>query len=434
MARQYVETAVIGAGQQGCAAAAALQDLGHDSVVFEKAEIGQAWAHERWDSLQVGSGNRSVRFPGCEYDGDDPDGFMPGREVAERLRRYVAQRDLRVVEHSPVEAVECPPAVSDRDDVRFSLRLSTGDVVDARNVVAAMGGYVVPRVPDAASDIDPSINQMHSRYYRNPAALPDGAVLVVGAGISGQQIADELADAGRRVYMSVGRHRIFPRSYRGRDMGEWMYVFGLHVDYCAIGPTDGARLPGLPVIGVKAGAELNLGTLADKGVMLVGSVRVAHGARLLLKDNVIAIAEESARSLRDVVDKIDAGLRRRGFTAGDPHPRPDVNMANIADFGEDLDLTGHGITSVIWCTGFGVDYRILPVRALDGSGAPVHDGIFGTIPGLYYAGLPDADSLAPTAIAATVDIGRSIADQIRIDAVMRSGRGGSVVPEFTSAT
>ncbi|MFI1884420.1 NAD(P)-binding domain-containing protein [Streptomyces jumonjinensis] len=280
--------------------AASLQELGRESVVLERGEIGQAWGRERWDSLLVGSGNRSVRFPGWEYDGDDPDGFTPGRELARHLRRYAEERNLRVRQHTAVREVECPPYASDRDEVRCRTHLSDGGSIESRNLVVAVGGYAAPRVPALAADIDPAVTQMHSHHYRNSESLPDGAVLVVGAGISGQQIADELVDAGRGVFLSVGRHGAWPRHYRGLSLHEWMSVFSLDEEYVRVGTSGGGPaevLPGLPVAAVKDGSgDLNLGTLAGKGVVLVGSARAAEGRTLLLEDNVVAVAEASARA------------------------------------------------------------------------------------------------------------------------------------------
>ncbi|MFI1018625.1 flavin-containing monooxygenase [Streptomyces sp. NPDC020965] len=429
---EYAETVIIGAGQQGCGVAASLQELGRESVVLERGEIGQAWGRERWDSLLVGSGNRSVRFPGWEYDGDDPDGFMPGRELARHLRCYAEKRDLQVRQHTAVREVECPPDASDRDEVRFRAHLSDGGSIESRNLVVAVGGYAAPRVPALAADIDPSVTQMHSHHYRNSESLPDGAVLVVGAGISGQQIADELADAGRGVFLSVGRHGAWPRHYRGRSLHEWMFVFALDEEYVRAGIGAGTStevLPGLPVAAVKDGSgDLNLGTLAGKGVVLVGSARAANGQTLLLEDNVVAIAEASARSFRQVIDTIDTGIRERGYPVPEQRPAPGVDMDRISPYGDSLDLARQGITSIIWCTGFGPDYRILPARLLDDHGAPLQrKGILGAIPGLYYAGLPDGNSLAPVAIGANVENGRFIARGIHVDHVMRSGSPASVI-------
>ncbi|WP_030682519.1 flavin-containing monooxygenase [Streptomyces sp. NRRL B-1347] len=421
---EYAETVVIGAGQQGCGVAGALQERGRDALVLERAEIGQAWAHERWDSLLIGSGNRSVRFPGWEYEGDDPYGCPSGPELARLLRRYVTERGLRVRQHTPVRQVECPPGASARDDVRFRTHLATGGVVESRNLVAAVGGYAAPRTPTLAADVARAVHQLHSHGYRNPASLPDGAVLVVGAGISGQQIADELADAGRRTFLAVGRHRAWPRRYRGRSIQEWLGALpSLYEEFGAVGGDGGPVLPGLPVTAVRdKRGDLNLGTLAAKGVTLVGSVRAADGHELHLKDNVVAVAEESARSFRRAVDIIDTRVRRQGFAVPQERPAPEVPLAHVADFGERLDLARHGITTIVWCTGFGPDYRILPNHVLDEHGAPVREkGLLGALPGLYYAGLPDGNSIAPVGIEANVENGRSIARLIHVDHVLRSG-------------
>ncbi|WP_019972213.1 hypothetical protein [Mycobacterium sp. 141] len=165
-----------------------------------------------------------------------------------------------------------------------------------------------------------------------------------------------------------------------------MYVFSLYDDFVTAGSdSDATKLPGLPVSGVKdGGAELNLGTLAENGV---------------------DIAEEFALSFRAVIDKIDAGLRDRGFDT-------------------QLDLARHGISTILWCTGFAPDYRILPSHVLDENGVPLQQGgILGVIPGLYYAGLPDGNSLARAGIAAVADNGRFIARHIHIDTRCGPARG-----------
>ncbi|ARX81285.1 NAD(P)/FAD-dependent oxidoreductase [Streptomyces alboflavus] len=188
-------------------------------------------------------------------------------------------------------------------------------------------------------------------------------------------------------------------------------------------------LPGLPVTAVRdKSGDLNLATLAAKGVVLVGSARAADGGSLVLEDNVVAVAEESARSFREATDLIDTRIRQRGFVAPEEHPAPVVDMDRIAGFGERLDLARHRVTSIVWCTGFGPDYRILPAHVLDEHGAPLQQkGLLGALPGLYYAGLPDGNSLAPVAISASVENGRFIARQIHIDHVLRSGTSASVI-------
>lgn len=428
MGNEYVETVIVGAGQQGCGVAGALREIGHEAIAFEKGEVGQRWAHERWDSLLVGSGNRSIRLLGWDYDGDNPLALPSGPQIAAHLRRYVRDRGLTVREHTPVQAVESRFGAAG-DDVRFRTRLHDGTTVESRNLVAAIGGYARPRKPILSCDIDSAVHQIHSSDYRNPDSLPDGSVLVVGAGISGQQIADELVETGRRVFLSVGRHRAWPRHYRGRTIHEWMHVFALYEDFVTAGPAGSSRLAGLPVCGNRLGtAELNLGTLAEKGVVLVGSARGARGRELTLEDNVLDIAEESALAFRAVINKIDAGLRDRGFVAAEDATKPVVNLDAITGFGTRLDLAHHGISTILWCTGFRPDYQLLPAEALDENGAPLQQGgIFGALPGLYYAGLPDGDSLARTGLAAVADNGRFIARQIHIDHLMRTQSPESLI-------
>lgn len=429
MGSEYVETVVVGAGQQGCAVAAALQELGRDAVVLERGEIGQAWAHERWDSLRVGSGNRTVLLPGWEYDGDDPDGHMSGPELARHLRRYVETRGLRVREHTAAGNVECLPDATGTSEVRFRTYPDSGDVLESRNLVAAVGGYACPRVPALASAVNPAVTQLHARDYRNPRSLPEGAVLVVGAGISGQQIADELLDAGRSVFFSVGRHRAWPSRYRGRGIHDWMAAFALYEEFVRAsdaGGSDPSNLPGLPVCATQDWTEdLNLGTLSRKGAMLLGSVRTARHDVLGLEDNVDLVVAESSRSYRRVTTMIDDGIRQRGFPAPEHGSPSGIDPVRYEDFGAELDLTRRGVTTILWCTGFGPDYRILPSHVLDGHGAPIQEkGIFGVLPGLYYAGLPDGDSLHPTGIPAATENGRTIARLVHLDHTLRCPSDG----------
>lgn len=297
MGTEFVETAVIGGGQQGCSVAGSLARLGYQAVVFERGETGQTWARERWESLRVNTPNRTVTFPGMPYDGDDPEGYMPAREVALLLRRYVAETGVEVREHTAVRAVEAPVEDPSRQDARFRLHLENGDTVESRNVVAALGGYSSPRLPELTARIDPSVTQLHTRYYRDPQSLPPGAVLVVGSGNSGQQIAEDLRDAGRQVYLAVGRHKTSPRRYRGAQVLDWLQLLPLegNLESASGGRGDSAVLPGVSVLSGKAGGQdLSLTVLAGKGVTLVGTVRGAHGGTLLLEDNVRAIAQAAA--------------------------------------------------------------------------------------------------------------------------------------------
>jgi putative flavoprotein involved in K+ transport len=422
MGTEFVETVVVGGGQQGCGVAGSLSQLGYEALVLERGEIGQAWAHERWDSLCINTPNRTVTFPGRPYDGDEPEGYMPGHEVAQRLRHYVAEMGIQVREHTPVRMVESPIDGPCRDDARFRVHLDNGEVIEARNVVAALGGYSSPRIPDAASGIDPSITQLHTRYYRNPESLPDGAVLVVGAGSSGQQIAEDLREAGRDVYLAVGRHKTAPRRYRGAQVLDWLQLLAIegNLESASGGRGDESALPGVSVLSGKGGGrELNLSILAKKGVTLVGTVRDAQGSVLLLEDNVRSIAQAANRAERELLEAIDAAIEQRGLVVPEQPPFVAVDTSVLSDYGDKLDLVANEITTIIWATGFVPDYRILPDSALDENGMPVRRKGVGTLPGLYYAGLPEGGSVMPLLIAATRTQAEVVSWQIHMDNTLR---------------
>jgi putative flavoprotein involved in K+ transport len=432
----FVETVVIGGGQQGCGVAGSLARLGYPAVVLERGEIGQAWAHERWDSLCINTPNRTVAFPGRPYDGADPEGFMPARDVARRLRRYVAELGIEVREHCPVRNVASPIDAASHADARFRVHLANGATIESRNLVAALGGYCAPRIPDVAGAIDPSVTQLHTRYYRNPGSLPAGAVLVVGAGSSGQQVAEDLREAGREVYLAVGRHKTAPRHYRGAGVLDWLQLMSIsgNLESASGGRGDSPALPGVSVLsGKNGGRDLNLAILAEQGVILVGSVRGAQGDILLLENNVRAITQHAASAERELLAAIDRAIDQRGLVVPDPAPTPVFDTSLIADYGEKLDLTAHNITTIIWATGFVPDYRILPEAALDAHGVPLHDRGIGTLPGLYYAGLPENGSVMPLLIAATRVSGEFVARQIHMDNVLRHGSPTAFARLWTSA-
>ncbi|MFC4592010.1 flavin-containing monooxygenase [Sphaerisporangium corydalis] len=422
MGAEYVETVVVGGGQQGCSVAGALHRLGYQALVIERGEIGQAWANERWDSLRVNTPNRTVAFPDWAYDGDDPEGYMPAREVAERLRRYVAAMGFQVREHTSVRMVEFPIGEAFHEGARFRVRLDDGEVVEARNVVAALGGYSSPRIPEVAAGVDPSVTQLHTRYYRNPESLPSGAVLIVGAGNSGQQIADDLREAGREVYLAVGGHKTAPRRYRGAQILDWLQLLlpEGNLETASGGRGDSPVLPGVSVLsGKDGGQDLSLPILAAKGVTLVGSVRGASGGVLWLEDNVRAVARAAAHKESELLKAIDTAIEQRGLVVPEADPAPEYDPSLIADHGGMLDLVAGGITTIIWATGFVPDYGILPAGALGENGMPAHRRGLGTLPGLYYAGLPESGSVMPLLIAATRNQAERVARHIQMDNTLR---------------
>ncbi|GAA4930618.1 putative flavoprotein involved in K+ transport [Actinomycetospora succinea] len=371
-----MDAIVIGAGQAGLAMSRCLTRRGVGHVVLERGRVGQRWRRERWDSFTLLSPNWQTRLPEGAYTGPDPDGFMTGREVVAMLDDYAAHTGADVREGVTVRAV-------DPDADGWRVRTDRGDLV-APAVVVATGDLDVPAVPVVAADLPPHVVQLHTRDYRRPGALPPGGVLVVGAGPSGQQIAGELARAGRTVHLAVGRHKCLPRRYRGHDTYWWMDRMGTLTRTRESLPDPSAtRTPNAVLTG--GTRDLDLHRLVAEGVVPHGRLVGVRGTVAAFDDTLpamVAEAEDNAVRFRAKVDGFvaRAGLDVPAEPARLPRPAPWA-----AEAGRELDLGG--ITSVVWATGFRRDFSWVHAPVLDDAGEPVqHRGVTAA-GGLYFLGL-----------------------------------------------
>ena len=256
------ETIVIGAGQAGLAMSSCLTELGRDHVVLERGRMAERWRSERWQSLRLLTPNWMSRLPGWEYDGADPGGYMTAPALVDYLGRYAASFAAPVAEDTTVEIVE--PNLDG-----YRVVTDRGSWI-ARNVVIATGWCDRPLVPAAATGLSPDVHQTSPTAYWNPAQLPDGGVLVVGASASGVQMADELNASGREVVLAVGRHTRLPRRYRGMDICWWLERLGvLHKTIDEVtDPRSARREPSLQLVGRAAGENLDLVALARAAVFV----------------------------------------------------------------------------------------------------------------------------------------------------------------------
>ncbi|MGO9358414.1 MAG: NAD(P)-binding domain-containing protein, partial [Xanthobacteraceae bacterium] len=211
----HIPVVIVGGGQAGLSASACLTQRGIEHVVFEKHSAMHVWKDRRWDNFCLVTPNWQCQLPGHPYSGPDPHGFMKKDEINAYLDGFKARVD------APLREGVAVTRVAARDDGLFDVTTSQG-AFTASSVVAASGGYTVPIIPRAAERLSKQIRQLHSEQYRSAQALPPGAVLVVGSGQSGAQIAEDLHLAGRKVHLAVGDAPRCARFYRGRDVVAWL--------------------------------------------------------------------------------------------------------------------------------------------------------------------------------------------------------------------
>lgn len=377
---EKVETLVVGGGQAGLAMSEHLSNCGVSHLVLERHRIAERWRSERWDSLVANGPAWHDRFPGMEFSDIDPDAFPPKERVADYFVAYAEMIAAPIRCGVEVKEVQ-------RNVGRPGFRVETSDgVIEANSLVVATGPFQRPVIPAVVPE-DAGIMQIHSNAYRNPGQLPEGAVLVVGAGSSGAQIADELLRTGKRVYLSVGPHDRPPRSYRGRDFVWWLGVLGKW-DAAALEP--GMEHVTIAVSGAQGGHTVDFRRLAKQGMTLVGRTEsFKNGVMHFATDLADNIAQGDANTL-SVLDEADAYVARNGL---DLPEEPEARKFGsdpqcVTDPILELNLAEAGITSIVWATGFSVDYSWLKVDALDEEGKPKHQRGISAEPGVYFLGLP----------------------------------------------
>jgi putative flavoprotein involved in K+ transport len=378
MTVESIETLVVGAGQAGVAMSEHLGRAGVPHLVFERDRIAERWRTGRWDSLVANGPAWHDRFPGLAFAGD-PDAFAPKEAVADYFVAYA--RRIGAPIRCGVEVTEVRRLAG-----RSGFRVETSrGPIEAGAVVAATGPFQRPAMPRIVPE-DAGVMQIHSAAYRNPGQLPPGATLVVGAGASGAQIAEELLRAGRRVFVSIGPHDRPPRRYRGRDNVWWLGV---------LNKWDAAAAPGakhvtFAVSGAYGGATVDFRRLAARGVTLLGRAESCHDGVLRFAPGLAETLVAGDRNYLSVLDEADAWVARNGADLPEePEARaipPDpacVTQPILA-----LDLAAEGIGSIVWATGYGLDFGWLKVDAFDAAGRPKHQRGVSAEPGVYFLGLP----------------------------------------------
>jgi len=378
---QEIEVAVIGGGQAGLSISWYLKRAGIEHLVFEKNTAAHEWRDGRWDSFCLVTPNWQCRLPGFAYDGDDPHGFMVKDDIVDYLQRFIKSFAPPLREHEAIVQVRANAAGD------FDIKTTRGRY-RTKQVVIATGGYQTPFVPRQAERLPATIFQIHSSAYRNPQMLPDGPVLVVGTGQSGCQMAEDLHLAGREVHLCVGTAPRSPRVYRGKEVTDWLTESGYYNIPLEQHPQKETvrEKTNHYLTGRDGGREIDLRKFALEGMKLYGRFKDISDSRFLFEPDLKRNLDQADVSYNNIRANIDLYIAQNQIDAPteaayQPPWQPEREPL-------ELDYVAAGIRSVIWCIGFGTDYRWAELPVFDGRNQPVHQRGVSPVPGLYFVGLP----------------------------------------------
>jgi putative flavoprotein involved in K+ transport len=407
---ESVDVLIVGGGHAGLAMSDLLTPAGREHLVVERrARLGGGW-QDRWDEFRLVTPNWTASFPGWDYAGADPDGFMSRDEITARVAQYADIVGAPVALDTEIHRVT---------PVRGGFRATTSrGLLTARQVVVATGSYHTPRVPQLAHRITDRVTQIHSHSYKNAAALPAGGVLIVGSGQTGVQLAEELSEAGRQVYVSVGNAGRVPRRYRGRDIFRWL------VDLLRHGAEHGVSLPTVDQLpdprlkfsampnlsGHGGGHDTNLRQYAANGIRLAGRLTDANVEHITFAGDLASSLDRSDKFFDERLrTKIDTYIDRAGI---DTPPDDRIEITHQPQEVTDLHLRDAGISTIIWATGYALDYGWIDVPILDELGYPRHVRGVAAVPGLYFLGLLWQHSQASASLVGPEFDGPYLVDQM----------------------
>jgi putative flavoprotein involved in K+ transport len=404
MLAEHVETLVVGGGQAGLAMSDMLSRRGKPHLVLERGRIAERWQSERWDGLRFQFPNWSVRLADCPFPHTDPDGFATSGEIVDYLHAYATRIG------APIRCGVAVTALRRNENGKEYVAETSAGSIRATNVVIATGPYQRPVFPDP-SFTDDSLFQVHASAYKSPEQLPAGAVLIVGSGASGAQIAEELVRAGRRVYLSVGRHKRMPRRYRGHDLIRWLAAMGVdQTPLAARGPD--ATLP--LITGAYGGHTIDFREFVSQGITLVGRLQSVRDGILHFADDLSESLAYGDAAYDAFLDRVDCWVEQQAMqlpaepAARAKRPDPPCVSAPLRQ----LDARRVGLGSVIWATGYGFDFGWIDLPVLNARGEPQHDRGVAPLPGIYFLGLPWLSKMNSSFLSGVSDDAARLADRI----------------------
>jgi putative flavoprotein involved in K+ transport len=370
---------VVGGGQAGLSASYWLSRAGLDHIVFEKKTAMNKWWSERWDAFCLVTPNWQCQLPGHAYDGPDPNGFMVKAQILDYLEAFRQKVNPPIRENVEVLSVE-------KEATGFKVKTAAG-ACTADAVFLATSLYGTPSVPHFSNQIPQSILQLHTADYRNPTALPDGSVVVVGSGQSGAQIAEDVHLAGRKVHLVTGNAPRCARFYRGRDVVDWLWDIGQYeITVADDGMGHKRHDTNHYLTGRDGGRDIDLRVFAQQGMALYGRLSNVGGGRMIFDANLRANLDEADRVYTGINALIDKHIARTEVSAPLAEPYKPVWQPDRES--TELDLIAAGVSTVIWATGFAPDWSYVHLPIFDKTGYPTNRRGVTSVPGVYVLGLP----------------------------------------------
>jgi putative flavoprotein involved in K+ transport len=380
---EKIETVIIGGGPAGLSTSYYLNQYNKEHVVLEKYDnVAHPWRNERWDSFTLVTPNWALfRIPECESYGESPDGYLPKNKIVKFFESYVEKHNFPVQYNTTVVSVES----ANGDGYLIK---TDGKSIKAKNVVVATGFLKNPRIPGFSQKISKEIKQIHSGKYRNPDSLPEGAVLVVGSAQSGTQQAEELHNAGRKVFLCVGSAGRLPRRYRGKDIVQWMEEMGMFDLTLEQIPPGMPKFHAIPQLtGKNGGYTINLHKFAQDGITLLGRLKDAESDKLFIAPdlhNSLAIVDQTESETIKVIDQFIKQLNLNLPEEELPVLKDGYKQPLI----EELDLKAENINTIIWAGGYDWDYSFVKLPVFDNDSFPIQNNGVTNSNGLCFVGLP----------------------------------------------
>jgi putative flavoprotein involved in K+ transport len=376
---------IVGAGVAGLCISYYLTRKNVAHIILERGEVANTWINERWENFSLVNPNWAIKIPefgfGTKFfPSKNPDGFLNKSQTIEYLKSFGSFIGSKIYTNENVDAITKEKNIY---KIVTSKRTIKSDIV-----VVASGAFGDSYIPKMNLNLNNQVFQIHSSEYKNYKDLPEGGVLVVGSGQSGSQIAEDLLESGKEVWLAVSKCGRRLRNYRGKDSSWWNYKMGLFDKTVDEVPFNERWKCSSHTSGVRGGHDINLMDLSEKGLNLRGSVYSCSYNKIIFKNDLyrnLKFSDDSAINWSKRVD--DFIVQKNMVTPPDKVTKDKrINRSNTTSALE-MSLLSSSVKSIIWATGFRYNFDWIKLKLTDKKGHPIQKRGVTKYKGLYFMGL-----------------------------------------------